>query len=107
ADIRFADGTSIALGSGTTVVLLAEDPGKRLILSGGHVIADVAKQVDAPLEIATPHSRLTVLGTRFTVEVDNERTALAVSEGRVAMDDLRSGERQLVGAGHAHSVGPA
>lgn len=107
ADIRFADGTSIALGSGTTVVLLAEDPGKRLILSGGHVIADVAKQVDAPFEIATPHSRLTVLGTRFTVEVDNERTALAVSEGRVAMDDLRSGERQLVSAGRTHSVGPA
>ncbi|HYE06187.1 MAG TPA: FecR family protein [Planctomycetota bacterium] len=98
ATIAYADGTRIDLAADSTAAFAAGAVGKRIRLDHGVARASVARQpAGAPLEIATPHAAIVVVGTRFTLGVAPSGTDLTVDEGRVAL--LRGGERREVAAG--------
>ncbi len=97
----FTDGTRLQpLTSGVVLREDRGDPaaGRRLRLERGAIAAEVATQPPGrPLTIATPDGEAVVLGTAFTLTVDDHGTDLAVRHGLV---ELRAaGEATSVGAG--------
>lgn len=88
-DLDGQEGLSLSLTDGTTVILVGArtrvpavtDPDWNL--RHGRFEATVASRVGRPpFQVRTPHARIEVVGTRFTVEVA-ATTTLAVTEGRV------------------------
>ena len=98
AEIRFSDGTTVALNFNTSIVTssLSEDQSKqpertrldRIKLTSGKVWTVAAKRLTGdPFSIETPVATATVLGTEFGVELRNKGTfqeaIVQVKEGRV------------------------
>lgn len=68
-------------------------------LISGRLIADIRKQaVDQPLTIATSQALVTVHGTRFVLQV-GKQTHLAMQEGKVAVENRKTGEVREVSSG--------
>jgi hypothetical protein len=104
--LRFPDKTRVDLGPDTLLAELAElaeDSGKRLLVSRGSLRAVVAKQPkEQPMIIATPHGQITVLGTTFRLRIDPDPakgTRLDVEEGSVELKNL-AGKTVQVESGH-------
>ncbi len=103
ATLRFADGTTVDLGGETMIYRVQQSSrpapaGRSLFLALGSLSARVAPQPSgAPMVVDTPHARMTVRGTRFTLGVDGAASRLEVREGRVEM--AREGRRVDVSAG--------
>jgi len=57
----------------------------------GHLDADVAKQAGGAMVLTTPHAEITVIGTRFTVDVDGVATRVKMVTGRVRVRCLLGG----------------
>lgn len=99
AAIVFADGTRVELKPNTTLSEITAAAGKRVILSQGSLVADVAKQpAGQPLIFSTRHSEATVLGTRLALTCA-ETTKLEVKEGQVRHTRIEDKRSVLVGAG--------
>ena len=98
ARLRFADGSTVVL-AGDSAVALAGTGQKLLRLTHGALSADVQPQpAGRPLLVRTGTAELRVLGTRFTVTTDAERTTLEVEHGRVRLERLADGQAVEVAA---------
>ena len=83
-DLRFLDGSAVTM-SGLSMLTISDDGQKRLNLRKGRLSASVEPQrFGRPLRLTTPTAELTVLGTRFDVSAELERTAISVREGLVS-----------------------
>jgi anti-sigma factor RsiW len=109
AAVRFADATQLELELEATLTLdSAGDAGtgKRLAVSHGTVIARATPQLaDRPLVIATPHARVTVMGTLFLLRVQPRATRVEVAHGEVRVAHADGGEAIRVAAGQFVQVG--
>jgi hypothetical protein len=86
AAVTYPDGTRFQIRGDTIVQELAENPGKRVVLTQGSFSTSVSRQpADAPMEVVTPAARITVVGTRFSVACGPEATRVMVDEGRVRL----------------------
>ena len=75
------------------------DGAKAIDLAGGKLMAEVAKQPEnRPMKLHSQHGTATVLGTRFVLDADANRTRLDVTEGRVRLRNVK-GESVEVAAG--------
>jgi hypothetical protein len=91
ATVRTAAGETLhlTLRGGTDVTVMSEsalvlDDKDRPSVSVGEVVFQVPKQAPGhTFEVSARHYRVVVIGTRFSVRVDRERTAVGVSEGVV------------------------
>ena len=102
AELRFRDGSTAAL-SGVSKLVVSEVEQKKLHLGQGHLSVTVKPQPkDRPLLVLTPAAELQVLGTRFDVTVDANRTKLTVDEGTVRC--TRRTDRDSVDVPAAHQV---
>lgn len=105
ATLCFADGTRVRLGDGTRLTV-SGGPGKQLHLDQGRLDARVAKQPEgAPFQVRTAHTRVTVIGTVFTLAVAGTRTELSVDEGAVRL--AAAGVESVVSAGQKRTVDAA
>ncbi len=120
---RFADGRALvaagAVPAGSEVIAdealtltwpdgsrVVLDPGTRtqvsddlIELTAGRLQADITKRpATAPFVVRTPSMTVTVVGTRFSVEVKAAVTTTQVTAGRVRVSNRQSDEREL-GAG--------
>jgi endo-1,4-beta-xylanase len=94
AELRFADGSTVALAGDSSVVVQPEGT-ERLHLERGSLTAEVKPQPQgSSFAIGTSHGRATVLGTRFTLAVTRNATHLQVEHGRVLL--ARAGSDGLV-----------
>ena len=92
--LRYRDGTVLGLGSGGELLLLPGQtpanptaPSKQLLLRAGDLTATVSPQpTGQPVVLLTPHATLSVIGTRFAVQVMDSQTRLEVTEGAVRME---------------------
>jgi ferric-dicitrate binding protein FerR (iron transport regulator) len=93
AVVEYLDATRLEIGADTILRGLAsDDPAgrKSVTLEQGILTADVVKQVaDQPMEIATPHAAVRVLGTRFVLAGERDATRVQVEEGAVRFTSLR------------------
>lgn len=91
-----AGSTTVSLAPESRLTVDTGQPGKLLHLTNGVMSANVARQNAAhPMVIETPHAEATVLGTRFTLMTDTEKTRLEVSKGRVRMA-LKDGTQSTI-----------
>jgi hypothetical protein len=94
------EATVLMLASETEWVLNSQAWGKRFALRGGRLEAAVAPQRWLhPLMVSTPHARVRVVGTHFTLAVTSRESRLEVDEGLVRLRDLGTGTAVKVGSG--------
>ena len=80
--IRLADGSEVALQSAS--LQLRDTTGTLVELSSGTITASVQPQAPgAAWIVRTRHGEARVIGTRFTVALSDDRTAVSVAEGAV------------------------
>lgn len=82
ATVRFDDGSTAALGADAELVLPPAGDATELVLERGRVVSEVQPR-SAPYAVGGEHGRVTVLGTRFSVERQGARSLAAVERGRV------------------------
>lgn len=84
--VRYEDGTTLQVGSETSIVLeRGPSDAKRVKVARGVVFADVAPQpAGRPMVLASPHAETRVIGTSFSLAVGKESTKLLVRQGKVA-----------------------
>lgn len=101
AVLAYDDGTRIELfGPSQLVVAVGPEGAKRLRLLSGGMELDVRPQpVDRPLVIVTPEGEVRVLGTKFRLASDGERTRIEMQEGKVAFVNNTNGRTVEVGEG--------
>lgn len=102
--IRYQDGTTLQLGSDTSVTLGGEGSvsgSKRVRVNRGVLFAEVKPQPPGyPMVLASPHAETKVLGTSFSLAVGADSTKLIVRSGKVAFAK-REGEGSIeVTSGH-------
>lgn len=81
AELRLADGSSLALTDGAAV-RVGEHAGK-VHLEHGRCVAEIAPQHNRRFLITTPTGEVSVIGTRFQVLASAQSTEVAVEHGRV------------------------
>jgi hypothetical protein len=105
AVLAFPDHTTLAMSADTSLLQVGERTrdarGKEAFLARGRVTADVpAQPAGRPLLLTTPHAEATVVGTRFTLNVDDRATRLDVEYGGVRLAGLAGGAPALVTSAH-------
>ena len=100
-ELRFRDGSTVST-SGGSVLTIADDGQKKLYLRSGVLSADVEKQpAERPMIVITPTARLEILGTRFDVMANPERSKVSVRQGLVRAVRLSDGKSVKVAGGHS------
>lgn len=90
-----ADGTEIVLDTGASFTVLGP---RHIRVERGQAMLDVAKS-DTPFTVDAPHGRIVVLGTRFSLDADKQKTVASVVRGVVRIENqygsqtLRAGEQ--------------
>ena len=101
-ELRFRDGTIVST-SGSSVLTIADDGQKKLYLRSGILSADVKEQpFKRPMVVVTPTACLEILGTRFDVMANPERSKVSVRHGLVRA--VRSSDGKSVDVADGHSA---
>jgi hypothetical protein len=95
------EATTLEIYAGTEAMLWQDQGAKRVNLTQGVLLCDVAIQPKGrPMVVITPHAEVEVLGTRFRVAASDE-THLDVDQGSVRLLELMSGRKTIVAAGES------
>lgn len=101
--ITLADGTALHLNVHTAVNLRYTASGRLLQLVRGEIHVATAQEHRTPYRpfvVETTHGRALALGTRYVVRKDDDRTMVAVEQGRVRLTPRDGGGAAvIVGAG--------
>ena len=84
--IALADGSRLTLNTGTRL-RTASDGERKVWLDQGEAFFDIAHDPLHPFVVEVGASRVTVLGTRFTVRRDGDLTRVLVEQGRVRLSE--------------------
>ncbi len=95
--IALADGSSIALNGGTTLIVDGRDE-RRITLERGQALFSVVHRADRPFRVTAGHAHLVNIGTVFDVIRSEDSTSVGVSEGAVAYEP--DGANVRIDAGH-------
>jgi len=96
--IRLADGSSVAMGGATRLVLDRDDP-RAATLEHGEAMFVVRHDARDPFEVRVGGARLVDVGTAFDVKHARGETRVAVSEGAVDYNPGRDAIRLVQGQG--------
>jgi WD40 repeat protein len=105
AVVVYPDATRLEIGPDSTVGELSNggaEPGvgKRVALLAGFLGADVTKQPEGrPMVLTTPHARVVVQGTRFSLVNSPEATRVDLEQGSVRLTRRSDGESVEMAAG--------
>jgi uncharacterized protein (TIGR03435 family) len=98
AVLALADGSRIEMRSHTELSLERAEDGVRIRLASGGIIVNAAKQRTGHLYVQTKDMTVSVVGTVFVVNADNDGSRVSVIEGEVRVQQgatetkLRPGE---------------
>jgi transmembrane sensor len=96
--VQLADGSSIAMGGATRLMLDRDDP-RVAKLERGEAMFVVRHDDRDPFEVSVGGARLVDVGTAFDVKFARGETHVAVSEGAVDYNPGRDGIRLVKGQG--------
>ena len=100
--------TTLVFDANTQAKLWDENGAKRVQLISGLVTADVDSQPSGrPLVLLTPHLRVEVVGTRFTLDVDKAGSRIEMEHGRVKVQRTSDGQALELAAGQFAEAGPS
>jgi uncharacterized protein (TIGR03435 family) len=95
--IELADGSRVEMRSQTDLSLERDDDDIRLRLSKGGVIVNAARQRSGHLFVITKDVSVSVVGTVFLVNAEEEGSRVAVIEGEVRVETKKTAEKLLPG----------
>ncbi len=99
-ELAFQDNSRLTL-SGHATLMIAAGERKRLHLRNGNLSAQVSPQPKhQAMVLHTPTAELSVLGTQFDVDAQQDATRLIVNEGRIQLKRLADGSSTEVRGGH-------
>nr|WP_315593149.1 FecR family protein [uncultured Cupriavidus sp.] len=93
-EFRLADGTRITLGPMSAIDVAFDTQQRRVELRAGEILVETAPDpaaVHRPFIVSTAQGQLEALGTRFDVQVQGDRTRVAVLEGAVRVQPREQG----------------
>lgn len=101
------DGSALELSAGGALTIAALDrTAVAVALDAGTVSVRAARQpAGRELRVATPEATVRVVGTRFSVERWPGGSAVAVAEGRVAVEPADGGPGRVLAAGAGWTLG--
>ncbi|NLS93493.1 MAG: hypothetical protein GXX96_15145 [Planctomycetaceae bacterium] len=105
--LKFEDDSVLAVAGNTELTCSIMDSQKRIDVSRGDVMAQVAPQPDKPMVVKTPVAEAEVVGTRLSLFADLVLTELAVLEGHVRLKRLSDDETVDVRKGQCAVVSEA
>jgi ferric-dicitrate binding protein FerR (iron transport regulator) len=86
ARLAYPDGSAVTLDEGSSIRLWDESGAKRVRLDRGAVHGDIANQrTEKSMLLLTAHAAAEIVGTRFSLSVENAKTRLDVEEGKVSL----------------------
>ncbi|HYE05775.1 MAG TPA: FecR domain-containing protein [Planctomycetota bacterium] len=90
-------------GSGAFAFTAPSD--RRIALEHGAFAVEAAhRPADRPLVILTPHAEARIVGTSFTLAIDDDGTRLAVSDGTVAFTPTGGATAMITAGGSANAA---
>lgn len=85
--VALSDGSKIELNTATQVRTAVSNEAREIWLDRGEAYFEVAHREGQPFVVHAGARKVTVLGTKFSVRLDGDKVSVAVSEGRVRVDD--------------------
>ncbi len=110
AVVRYPDATRLELGADSTLRLssAADALGKKVFLTQGVVMADVAQQPEGrPLVMATPFAEVRGLAARFLTAITPGATRVELEDGQLQMSPMNAGPPVQMAAGSYAVAGAA
>lgn len=89
--LQLSDGSVIVLSSDSRVELAYTRRKRSLRLDQGEAFFDVASDPDRPFSVEADDRRVVAIGTQFSVRRDEDDLRVAVTEGRVRLEDRAAG----------------
>ncbi|MBA2482679.1 MAG: FecR domain-containing protein [Planctomycetes bacterium] len=109
--IAYTDGTTLTVSPRSRIRLEppAADRSTAITVERGTIHVHASRQPhDRPMVCTTPHAEVRIIGTRFSLAVEEAASIVSVEEGRVRFLDLATGSASDVGAGaQARAGAPA
>jgi hypothetical protein len=105
-EIELTEKATLTASPNTNVVLRKTQPYAVELKEGKLVVSVGPHPKDHPFVIRTPHADAEVLGTRFSLEVDTERTRLDVFESKVRLRSVADSHNAVVDAGFSAEARP-
>jgi len=90
--VPLSDGSRIELNTATIVRAGVASDRREVWLDRGEAYFEVAHDADRPFIVHAGSRTVTVLGTKFSVRRDENRVIVSVVEGRVRIEDSRTGQ---------------
>ena len=88
--VSVKDGSVIFMSKGSVCEIIQNENGLEIHQTKGRSEYNVAKQTNGKkFRVVTDKIRTTVIGTRFTVDADADRSKVRVTEGMVKVDDFK------------------
>lgn len=84
--VTLEDGTHVDLDTDTALRVDFSGPERNVILLGGRAYFNVARDARRSFAVTAGPTRVSVLGTRFDLRMVGDTVAVAVEDGRVAID---------------------
>jgi transmembrane sensor len=96
------DGTQVSINTATRLIVRYGRNERRVQLDSGEALFDVARDTARPFLVTVGDREVRALGTSFLIRRDQERIAVTLVEGKVAVgsagksvDILKPGERMI------------
>lgn len=87
--LTLEDGTRISLNTATRLTIDYDRQARRVRLTAGEALFEVAKRADWPFIVTASDRTITALGTAFVVRRDQQDLAITLVEGKIAVDAVR------------------
>lgn len=91
-----SDGTKLTLDAHSDTKVLYYRDKRYVQLLHGQAVFEVTKDADRPFIVESNHARITVKGTRFVVNMINQKTVVAVDHGKVLVETLQAGQANSI-----------
>jgi transmembrane sensor len=88
--LSLADGTKILLADNTTLHTRLSDGTRSVTIDRGKAYFDVMHDEHRPFVVLAGRRRITDIGTKFSVSRNGEDVEIAVTEGKVRVDDVNA-----------------
>lgn len=104
--IALEDGTRVALNTATRIQVHYDSGRRRVELSRGEALFEVAKDKARPFVVTAGDRQIAALGTKFVVRQDEGRVSVTLLEGLVAVDSVKLsvGQRLTIASNGAPKV---
>jgi transmembrane sensor len=85
--ITLADGSRLTLNTDSRIHVAVEPQHRQIDLDKGEAFFEVASDPHRPFVVRAGHKRVVALGTKFSVRRDGDQIMVAVTEGKVRVED--------------------